>query len=120
VYKNTLVYKFGGSDARFHNLGGMQLVLWKSIVEARRDGLKSFDLGRSDPDNSGLITFKDRWGAARSTLKYWKYYPERPFFAGRGWLGDPVWKRRLSRRVFSHAPNVCLSAMGRVVYKHIG
>jgi hypothetical protein len=119
-YKNTLVYKFGGSDARFHNLGGMQLVLWKSIVQARRDGLQSFDLGRSDPDNSGLITFKDRWGAARSTIKYWTYYPERHLFAGRGWLESPVWKRRLTRRVFSHAPNACLSAMGRLLYKHIG
>lgn len=118
-YKNTLVYKFGGSDARFHNLGGMQFVLWKSLVEAKRNGLQSFDLGRSDTDNRGLITFKDRWGAARTTLKYWTY-PKRHSFAGRGWLDNPVWKQRLTRRVFSHAPNVCLSAMGRLLYKHIG
>ena len=29
-----------------------------------------FDFGRSDLDNPGLLTFKDRWGATRSSLIY--------------------------------------------------
>jgi hypothetical protein len=119
-FKNTLVYKFGGSDARFHNLGGMQLLLWKSIVEAKEEGRQRFDLGRSDSDNRGLITFKDRLGATRLRMNYWRYYPKGQFFAGRGGLAGPAWQWRLMRRIFSHIPNACLSAVGSLLYRHIG
>ena len=69
-HKNTLVYKYGCSDAAFHPLGGMHFLMWKSIEEAKREGLSVFDLGRSEWDNTGLIAFKDRWGAARSMIVY--------------------------------------------------
>jgi len=47
-YTDTLVYKYGCSDARFHPLSGMQLLFWRSIQEAKRDWLRTFDLGRSE------------------------------------------------------------------------
>src|SRR2546421_630110 len=71
-FKDVLVYKYGCSDERFHNLGGMHLLLWNAVQEAKQDGARELDLGRSDRRNSGLITFKDRWGAVRSDLTYWK------------------------------------------------
>ena len=30
-HKDTLVYKYGCSDAQFHRLGGVQFLFWKSI-----------------------------------------------------------------------------------------
>src|SRR5262245_27772405 len=57
-FRQTLVYKYGGSDRHFSNLGGMQLLLWRAIEEAKRDGLTEFDLGRSDSTNQGLIDFR--------------------------------------------------------------
>src|SRR5207247_3253868 len=69
-YRDTLVYKYGCSDASSHSLGAMQFLFWKAIQEGKQRGVRKFDLGRSDPDNTGLITFKDRWGAARSVLTY--------------------------------------------------
>src|SRR5262245_60916489 len=56
-HKDTLVYKYGCSDPRFHNLGGMHLLFWNSITDAKQNGLRTFDLGRSDREDSGLITF---------------------------------------------------------------
>ena len=44
-HKDTLVYKYGCSDERFNNLGGTQLLFWRAIQEAKRDGLRVFDLG---------------------------------------------------------------------------
>ena len=35
---NKLVYKYGGSDARFHNLGGIQMLLRQAIKEAKEAG----------------------------------------------------------------------------------
>ena len=88
---NTLVYKYGGSDSRFDDLGGTHLLLWRSILEARQLGLHTFDLGRSEIENQNLITFKDRWGADRSTLTYSRF-ALRPFadtFGGLQYLCQP-------------------------------
>jgi hypothetical protein len=65
-----LVYKYSCSDAQYHRLGGVHLLFWRSIQEAKRDGLSVFDLGRSEWAHTGLIAFKDRRGANRSTLTY--------------------------------------------------
>src|SRR5262249_17297660 len=74
-FKGTMVYKYGCSDDQYHNLGGMQMLFWKAIREAIEGGLAQFDFGRSDLENQGLLTFKDRWGAARSSLTYWTTPP---------------------------------------------
>jgi predicted N-acyltransferase len=50
----TMVYKYGASDAAFHPTGGMHLLLWRAIQQAREQGCLTFDLGRSDPGQEGL------------------------------------------------------------------
>jgi len=118
-HKDTLLYKYGCSEARYHNLGGMQLLLWRSIEEAKSAGLRTFDLGRSDCDNAGLIRFKDRWGAARSKITYSRYttsaesrYNYKP--------REAQWKLRAGKRILRHAPTKLLSVAGEVLYKHVG
>ena len=72
-HKGTITYKYGCSDERFHNLGGTPFLLWKTIEEAKNQGMREFDLGRSDLDHAGLIQFKDRMGAVKTMLSYWRY-----------------------------------------------
>jgi len=117
-HKKTLVYKYGGSDPRFHSLGSMHVLYWESIQQAKLQGLVEFDLGRTDLDQSGLITFKDRWGAARSSLNYWRFAP-----SGKGvHIFDPAannWPTRFAKVIFSHTPGPVLSSLGQLLYKHI-
>lgn len=116
-HKDTLVYKYGCSDTRFNNLGGTQLLFWRSIQEGKRDGLRLFDLGRSDCDNAGLITFKDRWGSARSTLTYVRLSASPPSNAfGRSGAG---WGGRIARGVVSCLPDRLLCMISRALYRHI-
>jgi CelD/BcsL family acetyltransferase involved in cellulose biosynthesis len=113
-YKDTLVYKYGCSDARFNNLGSMHFLFWRSIQDGKQSGLQTFDLGRSESDNSGLITFKDRWGAKRSTLTYAR---------NAGGFSQPLnldWKMKIAKRILAHAPDSFLSMVGNLLYKHIG
>ena len=70
-FKKTMVYKYGGSDARHHSLGGMPFLFWRAIQEAKARGIEELDLGRSDLDQPGLIAFKDHLGATRTTLTYY-------------------------------------------------
>src|SRR5580698_406418 len=115
-HKDTLSYKYGCSVARFHMLGGMHLLLWRSIEEAKQKGLRSLDLGRSDCENSGLVTFKDRWGGARSTLRYFRFTA-----AGKGhFLPAGDWKERAAKSLFFRLPDRLLTSVGEMMYKHIG
>jgi lipid II:glycine glycyltransferase (peptidoglycan interpeptide bridge formation enzyme) len=66
-YNNKLMYKYGGSDERYHRFGGTQLLLWRAIQAAKEKNYSEFDLGRCEWENCGLRT-KDRWGATRSKL----------------------------------------------------
>jgi hypothetical protein len=112
--RNVLVYKYGCSDQRFNTMGGMQLLLWNAIREAKESNLLEFDLGRSDCDASGLVAFKERWGATRTELAYLRY----PLGSSRGIL--PAGQELLRKHLWSHAPSAVLATAGRVLYKHIG
>jgi hypothetical protein len=118
-HRDTLVYKYGCSDHTFSNLGGMQLVLWRTIQEAKSDGVTRFDLGRSEWDNSGLISFKDRWGAKRSETTYLRLSSSKhskPVCAPA--VSD--WKFRLAKKLSPHLPDRVLCAAGALIYRHIG
>jgi hypothetical protein len=118
-YKDALVYKNGGSDARYHKLGAMHLLYWESIRDAKNLGLRTFDLGRTDAEQAGLIRFKSRWGAKQSTLTYTRFAitgHSRHIFDQNG----TGWKMRLLKRAFGVTPRGLLPTIGRFLYKHAG
>jgi Acetyltransferase (GNAT) domain len=118
-YKNTLVYKYGGSELQFNNLGSMHCLYWKAIQRAKALGLEVFDLGRTDADQSGLIMFKSRWGATLSNLTYFRFAPSSDpmhWFESRG----PTWKTRVAKTIVAHSPTALLPGLGNRLYRHIG
>jgi hypothetical protein len=114
LYKDALVYKYGCSDARFSQCGGMQLLFWRAIQEAKQSGLQEFDLGRSDCDNPGLVAFKDRWGSRRSELTYWRH-PAPNLESLR-----PGRMMRVAKRTLARMPDGFLTMAGRLLYRHVG
>ena len=74
-YKDTVVYKYGASDRHYHNLGGMHLLFWGAIQEAKTIASRYSTLDAPTLMPTGLITFKDRWGCRRSTLTYSRFTP---------------------------------------------
>jgi hypothetical protein len=113
-FGSTAVYKYGGSDAALHRLGGMPLLTWRAIEDARARGAVVLDLGRSDLDDHGLVTFKERWGAARSRVCYLRWPGGAPERTGAGW----AW--RLGGRVVSRLPAPLLRMTGEILYRHMG
>ena len=117
-FKDTLYYKYGGSDAEYNNMGGMHLLFWTAIQEAKSAGLRRFDFGRSDADQQGLITFKNRWGATQSALTYYRYsVSETPRH-----LFEPEakWKSKMARAVLGKLPVGILPFVGQILYRHVG
>jgi hypothetical protein len=112
-HKKSVVYKYGGSIASLNKFGGMAFLFWKTIQEAKDEGLEELDMGRSNADNVGLIVFKEHWRAAGTTLSYWRY-PLR--------FREPqsAWRQSLLRRFVQTAPDFALEAVGTLLYRHIG
>lgn len=118
-YKDTLVYKYGCSDTRFKSLGGTHLLFWKAIQEAKNAGLRTFDLGRTDAGQTGLVTFKNRWGTTRSVLTYSRFMDG----TGSAQFFEPSlarWKVQTAKEIFGHLHPVLLSTIGHVLYRHVG
>ena len=114
-HRDTMVYKYGASDAAFHSVGGTHFLFWKAIQKARAQGCVALDLGRSDLEHEGLLTFKDRWGAARSAVTYWRNPAANP--ASSPWRGYVIDR---AKQVLGRAPNGFRVAAGRLLYKHVG
>jgi Acetyltransferase (GNAT) domain len=112
-FKNSLTYKYGCSDERFHNLGAMPLLFWKAIEAGKQGGVTEFDLGRSEIDNPGLIHFKENFGAESSLLQYYR-------LPARAMQPRASWGARIARDVFARMPGSLLTATSRLLYRHLG
>jgi hypothetical protein len=113
-HKQTLVYKYGCSDSKFHKLGGMAFLFWQAILQGKVRGAQEFDLGRSDTDNPGLAAFKGHLGGACATLAYFRC-PRR--LCTRSASG---WKMDAARTACGWLPDSVLTLAGRMLYKHVG
>lgn len=114
-HKKTLVYKYGCSDDRFHNLGSMPFLFWHAIQEAKSERLEEFDLGRSANANMGLLKFKDHLGADRTWLRYWR--SSAPNFVSSA--GEAA-QYGIAQTVLSHLPDSMFRLAGKILYRHIG
>lgn len=113
-FRDIAYYKYGCSDAKYNNLGATPFLLWMAICEAKSNGAKEFDLGRTDLDNQGLLTFKSHWTPNPETLVYWRYPGATSATTGNGW------KLKLVKGVCGRLPQSLLEAAGRFLYRHIG
>jgi CelD/BcsL family acetyltransferase involved in cellulose biosynthesis len=111
-HNRALFYKYGASDERFHNLGGMVYLFWTAIEDGIRQDFTQLDMGRSEINNPGLISFKEHWGALRYPLCYWRFPPP---LATRN-QDVPVAIKKALRSM----PDRCLISLGAQLYRHIG
>ena len=107
---DKLIYKYGASDESVHALGGMPFLFWKAMLQGKSTGANVFDLGRTDEDNAGLSTFKQRLGAQVHTLKYFRV------------AADSMLKSRFRPRNFmrlvTQLPGPLYCAAGKLLYRH--
>jgi len=114
-FKDTVTYKYGCSDERFTRFGGTPFLFWQTIREAKDQGMRQLDLGRSEPDDAGLVKFKDRLGARRMDLTYYR-------LASGAAPKMALNSRRTQflKRCARHLPNVVLVIAGRLLSRHTG
>lgn len=120
AHQNTLTYKYGGSDERMNHLGGMPFLFWEVIQQAKSNGMETLDLGRSEADNQGLVTFKQHLGATPTPLYYWTYSPGAASASHRSSIIN------IARRVIPpmpasmlRLPKSILDLPGTLLYRHM-
>jgi hypothetical protein len=113
TYKQVVIYKYGCSNAQFHNLGAMPYLFWRVIQEAKQTGIE-LDLGRCDRENVGLARFKQNLGGKCSRMDYWSYSA----IAASKILANT--QSHASKWFFRCMPDSCLTAAGNILYKHMG
>ncbi len=111
----SIIYKYGCSDARFHNLGGVPFVFWNMIRDAKERGFVQLDLGRSELRHTGLIAFKDRWGAAKQKLIYSRYPTPKNNVST-----PQATTLRMAKAIFRRSPEWVLTMTAKLLYPHIG
>ena len=114
AFKNTVTYKYGCSDERFAQLGGTPFLFWKIIEDSKNSGFREIDLGRTEMDNLGLATFKERLGGHSQGIRYYRLSDSPSFREFR-----TSWVTPLLRRASSYLPDSVLAVSGRL-YRHIG
>jgi hypothetical protein len=113
-HRSSVIYKYGCSDGRFHNLGGMPFLFWRLIEESKASGVEKIDFGRSDLENEGLITFKDRFGTDKTLLKYYRYPSTKKEKLPMSRRAETV------RQFLSLLPDAVCSQAGKLLYRHMG
>jgi CelD/BcsL family acetyltransferase involved in cellulose biosynthesis len=113
-HRDTVIYKFGASDPRFRHLRVNHRVMWEAIRWGCRHGIRNLDLGRTEPDDRGLLQYKNGWGARARRIAYYRYDVRRQAFASKP---SPV---RSSYGIFRFLPAGLLRVTGRLLYRHIG
>ncbi len=114
LFKGQAIYKFGASDRRCQHLRANNLVMWEAIRWFCQNGYRSLHLGRTEPENSGLLQFKSGWRAAEGKIAYYKLdLKTDAFMAGGPGL---VKSYPICRRL----PIPVLRLAGRLLYRHVG
>ena len=100
VFGQTVSYAFTGWRRDGRQLRANDLIHWRAIQDACREGYRYYDFGEVVDGQASLAAFKQKWGGEPRRL--YRYHdrpadPEWPTREGRGnWLeraGREIWKR---------------------------
>ncbi|MBL4576400.1 MAG: hypothetical protein JKY51_09960, partial [Opitutaceae bacterium] len=98
------------------NQGVMQLLYWTAVKLASKEGFKEFSFGRTCPDNTGLVTYKNKWGTIEEDLPVC-ILSDSPRSESR--IGHLLTKRLIGG-IFRNAPQFFCRFLGDFLYKHWG
>jgi len=109
------IYKYGASDLAHQELRANNLVMWETINWFRVRGFETFNFGRTEPENEGLLQFKRGWNAEERLVRYFKYDLKKNSFKTKS-----IGVKGFYNRIFYVTPIPVLRFVGAAMYKHLG
>ena len=69
LFRDTVIFKYGAFNKHYQILRPNNLVMWETIRWCCTNGFHHFSLGRTDPDNEGLLQFKRGWAVRENKIR---------------------------------------------------
>lgn len=113
-FGDTVLFKYGASDKRYHHLRPNNLVMWEAIKWCKERSFKYLDFGRTKPDHKGLLQFKAGWGTENQLISYYKYDLRKTDFVDK----EPKWESAVG--FAGKLPGPVLNLVGNLFYRHVG
>lgn len=114
-FGNEVIYKYGASDKYYQHLRANNLVMWEAIKWCCQKGFKIMTLGRTEPEHTGLMQFKDGWGARQYQIPYYRLSMRKNSFVSIKNIVRPGFNK-----VIATLPSPVLVILGRFLYRHMG
>lgn len=106
-HKHTIKSEWASSYRKYFGYNANQIMYWRAIKHAHKNGFKVFDFGRSMEDE-GTYRFKKKFGAMPIKLHY-------KYFINNGEMPDTRktnWKRKLFSNSWKHLPLFITNKIG--------
>jgi len=89
--------------------------MWESVRWCLEKGMESLCLGRTEPENEGLLRFKLGWNPREEEILYYRYDLRKEGFV-------PASSRVFGfhNHIFRRMPVFLLNRVGAGLYKHAG
>lgn len=117
-YQDRAYYKYGAYDLRYQHLRAFNLVMATAIRHFAESGCTSLCFGRTEPENHGLLQFKNGWNSEVVPLNYYRYNFRRAAFERERPPPHNV-SKALQIAMFRTMPAWCLKTIGNIFYRHI-
>jgi len=108
------IYKYGASERSYQHLRANNLVMWEAMKWYAQNGFRRFSFGRTDPENKGLLQFKQGWGTNEETINYYRYDLTKDVFV------EDSNRVKTSYDLLRKLPSPLLKLVGSLLYKHLG
>ena len=115
TYQDKALFKFGASKPEYQPLRPNNLVLWKGIQHFCDCGYKEFSFGKTEPDNEGLLQYKNGFNTEQKKLYVYKYHLRKNHF-----IQEKSKVYGIHNRIFQKTPIFILKIIGSVLYKYVG
>lgn len=117
TFANQIHYKYNASDTKLlKKISPNHLLIWYAVQRGIKENYQLFDLGRTSPDNKGLMRFKNMWGNKCIDLPYY-YYPK---VIGSVTKKESGLYYSFITRLWRSLPDLVQNTIGPLFYRHLG
>jgi CelD/BcsL family acetyltransferase involved in cellulose biosynthesis len=117
MFGRTAFYAFNGRRREDLSLRPNDLIQWRAIHDACRDGYQYYDFGEVADTNHGLAEFKTKWGAV--PRRYHRFYYPGQNRVATGMLKEDSFIHRSGRNIWRKLPLRITERCGKWIYSHL-
>ncbi len=117
-FKDMAIIEYSADDETSRRIAPNQLLCWRAIEYAHREGFRIFSFGRTYRYNEGLLTYKRRWGTEERELPEFHHLLHWSKLSSES--KESSLPYRLIQRTSGHLPLWSFKLLGDLMYRHLG